>query len=127
MIDEKFLHFKNRVIIAGSRNFDDMELLDKKLIPYFAKLIKKDTLIISGGASGADTLGAIWGKDKGYSLTIFAADWDTQGKAAGPIRNKQMAEHATHLVLFWDGKSRGSASMLKFAKECNLEIKEVFI
>lgn len=39
------------------------------------------------------------------------------GRKAGPLRNKQMAEYADGVVLFWDQKSRGTRSMLGFAKE----------
>lgn len=41
----------------------------------------------------------------------FPADWDTHGRAAGPIRNRQMAEYADQLLLIWDGKSPGSHNM----------------
>lgn len=50
------------------------------------------------------------------------ADWDAHGKAAGPIRNRKMAQEADALLLLWDGKSKGSASMLAEAKRTGLQI-----
>ena len=61
----------------------------------------------------------------------FPADWKTYGKTAGPIRNKQMAEFASQqtgmLIAFWDGKSRGTGSMIRLAKEYGLEVHIVAI
>jgi hypothetical protein len=47
---------------------------------------------------------------------MFPAKWDKYGKAAGPLRNREMAAYADALILVWDGKSRGSANMLAEAK-----------
>lgn len=59
--------------------------------------------------------------------TPFPADWDAHGKAAGPIRNREMAQYGDALLLIWDGKSRGSASMLKEARSAKLPIMQVII
>ena len=59
-------------------------------------------------------------------LRGFPADWDGLGKGAGHIRNKQMAEYATDLLLIWDGKSRGSKNMLEEAKSHDLNIMQYF-
>jgi hypothetical protein len=50
----------------------------------------------------------------------FPADWNKYGKAAGPIRNAQMAKYADAVILFPGG--RGTANMRKLAKEHGLEI-----
>jgi hypothetical protein len=58
---------------------------------------------------------------------MIPARWDTEGKAAGPKRNKRMAEAADALILVWDGKSKGSASMKSEAQKRGLKIFEVII
>lgn len=42
----------------------------------------------------------------------FPADWKTHGKAAGPIRNKQMAEYADAAIIFVVNFSAGSMNMM---------------
>lgn len=110
-----------KVIIAGSRDFIDYAKL--KLVCDFTLKNQINVEIISGNASGADKLGERYAKEKGYPLKQFPADWKKNGKAAGPIRNKQMAEYADGLIAFWDGKSRGTKSMIDLAKNHGLKIK----
>ena len=78
--------------------------------------------LVCGEALGADTLGKLYGRLRRWKHRSFPADWDRWGKAAGPRRNETMAEYADALILLWDGKSRGSASMLKQAKKHKLII-----
>jgi hypothetical protein len=91
-----------RVIIAGSRNFNDYKLLRSKLDFLLQNYNLNDIEIVSGTAKGADQLGEMYAKEKGISVKRFPADWDKFGKSAGVMRNKQMAEYATHSVCFWD-------------------------
>lgn len=113
----------NRVIVAGGRDFNDYELLKNKLNIYLSNL--EDVTIVSGGARGADLLGEKYAKEKGLRLAMFPADWNTYGKSAGSVRNRQMAEYSDYLVAFWDGKSRGTSNMIKTAEELGLKIKVV--
>lgn len=52
----------------------------------------------------------------------FPADWNAHGKAAGPIRNQQMAQEADVLIAFWDGKSRGTKDMIEKATRAGLDM-----
>ncbi len=110
-----------KVIIAGTRTFDDYEAL-KAYADYKLGQIKEDIEIISGGATGADALGERYAKEKGYTIKRFPADWNRYGKKAGPLRNKQMADYADALIVFWDGSSRGTKNMLEIAREQGLKI-----
>ena len=105
------------IIIAGGRDFNDYELLKEKVDFYLTNIPKECIQIISGMASGADTLGYKYAIERGYPCIKFPAKWDIHGKAAGHIRNKAMAEHADALIAFWDGKSRGTQDMIDIAKE----------
>jgi hypothetical protein len=112
-----------RVIIAGSRTFNDYEYLEKKCDTLLSK--KENIKIISGGASGADKLGERYSKKKGYKLSVFLADWNRFGKSAGPRRNKKMGDNADALIAFWDGQSRGTKHMIDYANSINLKVRVV--
>ena len=71
------------------------------------------TEIVSGAARGVDTLGEMYAEKYGISLKRFPADWNTHKRAAGPIRNAQMAEYGDCLLAFWDGSSKGTKNMIE--------------
>lgn len=103
-----------KLIIAGSR---DLELTLTHLDDIMTELkvpIETVTEVVSGGASGIDTLGELWAECRPDPLKMvrFEADWNTHGKAAGPMRNKQMAIYADMaLVIMKKGGSPGSKNM----------------
>lgn len=119
-----------KVIIAGSRNFYDYNKVEETVICYFMDhgIPKNSVEVISGGARGADSLGERLADSYGLKLIIFPAKWDDYGKAAGMIRNKEMADYAIKdsekaiLFAFWDGKSRGTKGMIDTAKRCGMEV-----
>ena len=125
-----------KVIIAGGRDFCVIPgtrlmrpIYHEDVKQAFSKIegLLKDinqVEIVEGGALGADRIG------KMYSLNIlnqdpktFPAGWDQFKKAAGYIRNKEMAEYADALIAFWDGKSKGTKHMIDLARKNNLKVK----
>lgn len=115
-----------RLIVAGSRNFNNYELLKQKCDSLLSqKRLTHSIVIVSGTARGADTLGEQYAHERGYAVERYPADWEHDDKAAGPIRNSQMAAHADALVAFWEGKSRGTRDMIEKAKERNLLVRIV--
>jgi hypothetical protein len=109
-----------KVIIAGSRHmpFSAYPLIQQAID---ASGFQVDE-VVCGMAKGADTFGMKWAYHAGIPVKKFPADWETHGKAAGPIRNSEMRDYADALIVFiWDG-SRGSANMLaqmeKVGKPC---------
>ena len=118
-----------RIIIAGSRKYNDYHRMLEKLDNLGIHLINTiDPIeIVSGHAPGADTLGERFAKAYDYPLKIFSADWEKYGRAAGPIRNEQMAKYAAEadrgmLIAFPIGESRGTRNMIKLAQQYGLEI-----
>lgn len=109
-----------RVIIAGGRYFSDYELLKEKCDEFLHDKTGEEIVIISGHASGADSLGERYAQERGYKIETYPADWKKYGRAAGPIRNEQMANIANALIAFWDGKSKGTKSMINLAKKKGL-------
>lgn len=118
---------ENRVIVAGSRKFQNYPFLQSKLKHLLSRLDKENLEIVSGGAYGADKLGEDYAENHDIPLKIFPANWDRYGKSAGYKRNKQMAEYATHLVAFWNGTSKGTKHMIDLAKEHGLKVRVVYV
>lgn len=109
-----------KLIVAGSRDFNDYKYVRDKLDYLLSNTT--DVEIVCGGARGVDLLGKRYGEEKGYPVKMFEADWNGLGKKAGYVRNKEMAEYGTHLAAFWNG-SPGTQHMINLAKEYNLAIR----
>ena len=117
---------KTRIIVAGSRGFDDYPLLESKL-DELLKGISGEVEIVSGHAKGADSLGEQYALKRGLPLHIMKADWERFGRRAGFIRNQQMLDYALEetplLVAFWDGLSNGTRDMIIRAQEEGVETR----
>ena len=107
-----------KVIIAGTRDFNDYALLRDVCNEELAGL--SDIEIVSGTARGADRLGEQYANEHGYPVKQFPADWDNLGKRAGYVRNEQMAKYGDMLIAFWNNESRGTKHMIDLAKRENL-------
>ena len=118
---------KARIIVAGGRGFIDYALLSAILKDVLKRFEGKDVVIVSGGCRGADSLGERYAGEHGLQVVRFPAEWAVYGKAAGPIRNRKMVEYASEasgiLVAFWDGESRGTANIIRLAKQFGLQTK----
>jgi hypothetical protein len=112
-----------KVIIAGSRDIIDFQVV-LPVIEQFEREIDVISEVVSGGARGVDALGEQWAAMRLTPVKRFPADWATWGAAAGPMRNRQMAEYAKGFVLVHTG-GKGSASMKYQAQKLGLKILEV--
>jgi predicted Rossmann fold nucleotide-binding protein DprA/Smf involved in DNA uptake len=113
-----------RVVIAGCRDYTNYEDL-KEYVDMCLSNIREDNeiVIVSGGAKGADSLGERYASENGFKVELHLADWDKYGRGAGPRRNKEMAEVSDFVICFWDGKSRGTKSMIEYAKQLNKPVR----
>lgn len=131
-----------KVIIAGGRDMNDYKLVKTFCDAVLKNVPKNEIEIVSGACStgvvtyvrpdgtnvcGADGCGEKYAAFHGYPCTIFPAHWDTHGKAAGGIRNQQMADYLEAdkdgCILFWDGNSRGTEDMGRRAGKKGLKIR----
>lgn len=110
-----------RVIIAGGRSFKDYHRLCS-VCDYMLQN-QNEVEIVSGTAMGADRLGEKYAQEREHKIARFPARWDEFGRAAGFIRNEEMAKYAHALIAFWDGRSKGTQHMIDLAKKYNLKIK----
>lgn len=106
-----------KVIIAGSRNADATDLQQALTHCDWKHLI---TAVVSGTARGIDQAGEAWAAQEGLAVHRYPADWRRYGRSAGPRRNRQMAAAADGLIAVWDGKSRGTRSMIDAARSRGL-------
>lgn len=112
------------VVVGGCRNYENFEELSE-FIDFCIKDIKKENelIFLSGGCRGTDILGERYAMERGYKVLRFSADWRKYGRAAGPIRNEKMVQKADLVIAFWDGKSKGTGSLIKYAKKYNKNVK----
>ena len=109
-----------RVLVCGGRQFDDRDMLNAALDKLHHERVF--SLVISGGAPGADSLAEAWAKAAGVACKVYNADWETLGRKAGPIRNEQMlVEGRPDLVVAFPG-GRGTAHMVRIAREAGIEV-----
>lgn len=105
-----------KVLICGDRNWQDRELIHS----WVDKLAYQGyNTIIEGEARGADQISRELGEELWFTVLRFPADWDKYGRAAGPIRNRQMLDEKPDLVLAFHNNiqtSKGTADTVREAK-----------
>ena len=113
-----------RVAVVGSRNYNNYEEAEKYIDACISNIKNNYILIfVSGGCKGADLLGERYAQENNFKIERYLAEWNIYGKYAGPKRNELMAEISDYIICFWDGKSRGTKSMIEFAKQKNKPIR----
>ena len=108
-----------RTIIAGSRTGTPEDLAQALNACPFTYAI---TIVLSGTAQGIDRAGEQWARENGIPLERYPAQWTEHGKAAGLMRNAEMADRADALVAVWDGKSKVTENMISQARRKGLEV-----
>ena len=118
-----------RVLVCGSRHLKDYKVLKETLDELMPLPGFLDYFIISGGARGADSMAEDYAIEEDIPYQIFRANWEKHGKAAGPIRNKQMLDEGKPdlVVAFMAPDSRGTKNMVEQATKAGIEIKIVHI
>ena len=107
-----------KTIIAGSRDITDYQLVVDAVKESGFQI----TNVVSGMAVGVDTLAIQYASENNLPLSEFPADWNKYKKAAGPVRNRQMAEASDALIAVWDGESRGTKNMIDTAMKLGLRV-----
>lgn len=98
-----------KVAIIGSRN-----LMIEDLGEYIPS---ECTEIISGGAKGIDSCAAEYARENNYILTEFLPQYDKYGRKAPIVRNYEIVAYSELVVAFWDGRSRGTRSVISYCKK----------
>jgi len=110
-----------RVLICGSVTFENISLIDKAV-----KRLPLGSVVITGLARGADTIGRTLALDRGLLVDDWEAWWDKQGKAAGPIRNQRMLDFGKpeQVIAFFSDRlnSRGTHDMVKRIEKAKIVV-----
>ena len=105
-----------KIAVVGSRSFDDPKFMAHILRHYDI------TVLISGGAKGADYYGKLYAFEHQILYREYPADWDRFGKTAGFLRNKQIVADCEMVIAFWDKQSRGTKLCIDLAEADGKEV-----
>lgn len=100
-----------RIAIVGSRDYQNLDAVRQYVFEQ-----ERNSVIISGGARGVDSVAVDEAKRLGMAYEVYPADWSRYGRSAGALRNHQIVEAATEVVAFWDGKSPGTEITMTMAR-----------
>ena len=115
-----------RLVVAGSRDFNNYDMLCSALDEVIGELkAEYNVTIVSGTANGADKLGEKYAEKHGLKIERHPANWGRYGRGAGPIRNAEMVKSSDGVIVFWNGESTGAKNIIDCAKAENHLIKVV--
>jgi hypothetical protein len=117
-----------RVLITGTREDGPHCQRAFEVLTKVWSRADNPTLTVVHGAcpTGVDAYVDTMARDAGFSVETYPADWDTHGKAAGPLRNKQMVDLGADLCLaFPKGVSRGTRGCLALAQAAGIDTRVV--
>lgn len=97
-----------KIAVVGSRGIKSLNL---------ACYLTDANEIVSGGAEGVDSCAEDYAREKGIKLTLFLPEYSRYGRAAPIVRNKKIVDYADKIVVFWDGSSKGTLSVIKYAEK----------
>ncbi len=125
MTQPLMLHPSRVALVTGARNWTDAELIRAALDDF------RPTLLIVGDARGADAIARQWANEHHIACRVFKADWRSNGKGAGPIRNARMTENAValqemgatvHCFAFPLPESRGTLDCIRQAEKRGIAV-----
>ena len=106
-----------KIAIVGSRNLTNIALEEY--------LSEEPEELVSGGAVGIDSCVAEYAKRKGIKLTEFLPQYDRYGRAAPIVRNREIVDYADQMIVFWNGSSKGTLSVIRYAKKVGKPIEVI--
>ena len=118
-----------RVLVCGGRHYANRQnvynTLDEIAGITEEKPLPLDFTLIHGGATGADALADDWGVINWVLIREFKADWKRYGRAAGPIRNKQMLDEGKPDIVIAFLGGEGTRGMIALARAAGVPIREI--
>jgi hypothetical protein len=107
------------ICVCGGRNFKNKDLV------FLTLDLLEPSFLITGSRRGADGLACDWAEERNIPLQVFDADWQIHGRAAGPIRNREMASfQGLELVVAFPG-GNGTANMISLAKQNSVKVLDI--
>ena len=112
------------LMVTGSRRHNDWGLI-RSVLDMFVQDYGHPNLVIHGDANGADTFAQIWAQNNHLPIRKYPAEWHIHGKKAGPMRNTEMVNVATHCYAFPLEDSKGTWDAVKKAKEKGIIVQVI--
>lgn len=111
-----------RILITGSREWDDVDLIHRVLEEYVGSC---DVTLVSGHCpSGADVICENFAYNVGWDVELYPAEWDKYSRAAGPLRNYEMVMNGADVCLaFIRNRSKGATMTAKLAQDTHIETR----
>jgi hypothetical protein len=106
-----------RLAIIGNKEYADFLLMKEILCKE-----NSVSLIVSGGAPGADTLAKRYASEKKIQFLEFPPDYIQNGRTAKQIRNRKIVDNCDKIIAFWNGKCKSTAYTLQYARKIGKEI-----
>lgn len=110
------------VLVTGGRDYKDRAFVFRILDAIHAK--RTITLLVEGGASGADTFARQWAQARRISFKTFEAEWDRYGGHAGRVRNCRMLREAKPDMVAAFAGGVGTRHMCSIAREAAVPVLE---
>ena len=121
-----------RILICGGRHFEEYNFFEACVDSFLENHDFDYTALelVSGGCIGTDKLAERFAVEHGCVIKVFPANWKQYGKAAGPIRNKQMIEYINQaeqkfVIAFTSVNSKGSLGTIKMANNYNIPVTQI--
>ena len=119
-----------KILVCGGRHFNNYSVLSWVMTNVINALDTDDIEIVSGHCAGADQLGEQYAQENNMAVRVFMPNWTAYGKAAGPIRNKQMIDYISQdknslVVAFVSPNSRGTKGTVAMAKKVGIPTIEI--
>ena len=114
-----------RILITGGRDWTDKATLRHAIFNTWQHAgSPKETVLIVGGARGADTYAELCGEAFGFTIERYDADWATAGRGAGPQRNQRIVNSGADICLaFLMEGSKGTADCIKRANKAKIPVE----
>ncbi len=86
-----------KVLVTGSRGWTNAAAIARVLLSH------NPSVVIHGGAHGADDLADRWARATMTPTKVYRPDWDAYGKRAGIVRNEHMLLDSKPdvVIAFW--------------------------
>ena len=106
-----------KLAIIGSRDLHEENLDD-----YLPNNV---TEIVSGGARGIDSDAADFARNRGIKLTVFLPEYARYKRGAPIVRNKRIVDYTDEVLVFWDGRSRGTLNVIDYCRKVGKRVTVV--
>lgn len=113
-----------KIAIVGSRGLDDSRV-EAAIEKALETESRNGLVIISGGAAGVDRIAEDWAKRNKIAVHVIRPDWQTNGMAAGYLRNTDIVLASDRVLAIWDGQSKGTADTVRKAHQYDRPVEVV--